>query len=114
MAAKQADPPAVPVPSPKGVWKTVKPFVNGGASGMLATCIIQPIDMVKVRLQLGATGSPVSASLPHRCATPSNMRCLLQGCCGLVMLTNLMRQLVLLLPVSWSFCDVQYLDCVGA
>ena len=31
-----------------GVWPTVKPFVNGGASGMLATCVIQPIDMVKV------------------------------------------------------------------
>ncbi|KAF8725559.1 hypothetical protein HU200_020093 [Digitaria exilis] len=36
-----------------GVWKTIKPFVNGGASGMLATCVIQPIDMVKVRIQLG-------------------------------------------------------------
>ncbi|PKI71512.1 hypothetical protein CRG98_008029 [Punica granatum] len=36
-----------------GVWPTVKPFVNGGASGMLATCVIQPIDMVKVRIQLG-------------------------------------------------------------
>ncbi|GJN02263.1 hypothetical protein PR202_ga19596 [Eleusine coracana subsp. coracana] len=36
-----------------GVWNTVKPFVNGGASGMLATCVIQPIDMVKVRIQLG-------------------------------------------------------------
>ncbi|RWW68736.1 hypothetical protein BHE74_00023722, partial [Ensete ventricosum] len=36
-----------------GVWGTVKPFVNGGASGMLATCVIQPIDMVKVRIQLG-------------------------------------------------------------
>lgn len=33
------------------VWKTIKPFVNGGASGMLATCVIQPIDMVKVRYQ---------------------------------------------------------------
>lgn len=32
-----------------GVWPTVKPFANGGASGMLATCVIQPIDMVKVR-----------------------------------------------------------------
>jgi hypothetical protein len=31
-----------------GVWPTVKPFVNGGASGMLATCVIQPIDMIKV------------------------------------------------------------------
>lgn len=36
-----------------GAWKTVKPFVNGGASGMLATCVIQPIDMVKVKIQLG-------------------------------------------------------------
>ncbi|KAL2347454.1 hypothetical protein Fmac_001454 [Flemingia macrophylla] len=26
---------------------------NGGASGMLTTCIIQPIDMIKVRIQLG-------------------------------------------------------------
>ena len=46
--------------SPKNsIWKAVKPFLNGGASGMLATCVIQPVDMVKVRLQLGATGSPV-------------------------------------------------------
>ncbi|KAK1394208.1 Mitochondrial dicarboxylate/tricarboxylate transporter DTC [Heracleum sosnowskyi] len=36
-----------------GVWPTIKPFVNGGAAGMLATCIIQPIDMIKVRIQLG-------------------------------------------------------------
>ena len=43
------------------VWKATKPFFNGGLSGMAATCIIQPIDMVKVRLQLGATGGPVSA-----------------------------------------------------
>lgn len=35
-------------PKAAGVWTTVKPFVNGGASGMLATCVIQPIDMVKV------------------------------------------------------------------
>ena len=34
--------------APSAVWMTVKPFVNGGASGMLATCVIQPIDMVKV------------------------------------------------------------------
>eukprot|EP00951_Prasinocladus_malaysianus_P016334 scaffold127225_cov43-Prasinocladus_malaysianus.AAC.1 len=44
------------------VWKAVKPFVNGGVSGMMATCVIQPIDMVKVRLQLGATGSPLSVA----------------------------------------------------
>ena len=28
------------------------PFLQGGLSGMLATCVIQPIDMVKVRIQL--------------------------------------------------------------
>lgn len=31
------------------MWLVVKPFVNGGVSGMLATCLIQPIDMIKVR-----------------------------------------------------------------
>lgn len=35
-------------PQSSGVWPTVKPFVNGGCSGMLATCVIQPIDMIKV------------------------------------------------------------------
>ncbi|KDD75829.1 hypothetical protein H632_c481p2 [Helicosporidium sp. ATCC 50920] len=40
------------------VWAAAKPFVNGGLSGMMATCVIQPIDMVKVRLQLGDKGSP--------------------------------------------------------
>ncbi|GAB4843733.1 hypothetical protein Ancab_013698 [Ancistrocladus abbreviatus] len=38
---------------PKGVWPAVRPFVNGGTSGMLATCVIQPVDMIKVRMQLG-------------------------------------------------------------
>ncbi|CAL5218903.1 g647 [Coccomyxa viridis] len=44
------------------VWTAIKPFVNGGASGMMATCVIQPIDMVKVRLQLGAQGSPIAVA----------------------------------------------------
>lgn len=44
------------------VWKAAKPFINGGLSGMASTCIIQPVDMVKVRLQLGETGGPVSFS----------------------------------------------------
>ena len=42
------------------LWRGVKPFANGGMSGMMATCIIQPIDMVKVRIQLGAQGNPFS------------------------------------------------------
>lgn len=33
------------------------PFINGGASGMVATTVIQPVDMIKVRLQLAGEGS---------------------------------------------------------
>jgi len=36
------------------IWKASKPFVTGSLSGCFATCCIQPIDMVKVRIQLGA------------------------------------------------------------
>jgi solute carrier family 25 oxoglutarate transporter 11 len=46
---------------PPAAWLAVKPYFNGGLSGMAATCIVQPIDLVKVRLQLGATGGPVGA-----------------------------------------------------
>lgn len=35
---------------------------------MAATCIIQPVDMVKVQLQLGAKGSPVGAGRAAWCA----------------------------------------------
>ncbi|KAJ2906511.1 putative mitochondrial 2-oxoglutarate/malate carrier protein [Zalerion maritima] len=33
------------------------PFVNGGVSGMVATTVIQPVDMIKVRIQLAGEGS---------------------------------------------------------
>lgn len=36
--------------------RTALPFVNGGAAGMVATSVIQPIDMIKVRLQLAGEG----------------------------------------------------------
>ncbi|KAF1912107.1 mitochondrial carrier domain-containing protein [Ampelomyces quisqualis] len=32
------------------------PFINGGLAGMTATSVIQPVDMVKVRLQLAGEG----------------------------------------------------------
>jgi solute carrier family 25 oxoglutarate transporter 11 len=32
------------------------PFINGGLAGMTATTVIQPVDMVKVRLQLAGEG----------------------------------------------------------
>lgn len=52
------------------VWAAARPFVNGGLSGMMSTVIIQPIDMVKVRIQLGEKGSPVSAWHSHAFAFP--------------------------------------------
>ena len=52
------------------VWKAAKPFVNGGLSGMAATCIIQPIDMVKVRIQIGAKGGPVSCYMSSTLMQP--------------------------------------------
>eukprot|EP00744_Colponema_vietnamica_P000309 GILI01000552.1.p1 GENE.GILI01000552.1~~GILI01000552.1.p1 ORF type:complete len:321 (+),score=126.85 GILI01000552.1:51-965(+) len=50
---------SAPAPAKKSpsVLSTVQPFLTGGLSGMFATCCIQPIDMVKVRIQLvGETG----------------------------------------------------------
>jgi solute carrier family 25 oxoglutarate transporter 11 len=49
-------------PPPADAWRAAKPFVNGGLSGSLATVCVQPIDMVKVRLQLGATGGPFAVA----------------------------------------------------
>merc|ERR1711997_92215 len=37
-------------------WKAARPFLIGGLSGSSATCCIQPIDMVKVRIQLQGEG----------------------------------------------------------
>ncbi|KAK9773123.1 hypothetical protein AB5N19_05830 [Seiridium cardinale] len=38
------------------MMRAALPFINGGISGMIATSVIQPIDMVKVRLQLAGEG----------------------------------------------------------
>jgi solute carrier family 25 oxoglutarate transporter 11 len=46
-----------PKPALSPIWTTVKPFLNGGLSGMAATCVIQPIDMVKVRVVAFAFGN---------------------------------------------------------
>jgi solute carrier family 25 oxoglutarate transporter 11 len=42
------------------------PFINGGISGMVATTVIQPVDMIKVRIQLageGTAGGPKAGPL---------------------------------------------------
>jgi len=38
------------------LMRTALPFLNGGAAGMVATTVIQPVDMIKVRLQLAGEG----------------------------------------------------------
>lgn len=48
--------PASSKPLANPTWKKVEPFLVGGASGMFATVCIQPIDMVKVRIQLSGEG----------------------------------------------------------
>ncbi|VWU51628.1 dicarboxylate/tricarboxylate carrier [Hepatocystis sp. ex Piliocolobus tephrosceles] len=40
----------------KALCGKIKPFAVGGLSGMFATVCIQPIDMIKVRIQLSAEG----------------------------------------------------------
>lgn len=43
------------------IWKAVKPFSNGGMSGMIATCCIQPIDIVKVSCEIEESKKAVGA-----------------------------------------------------
>ena len=51
---------AAPTPAKAGAknpyWVTVSPFVLGGTSGMIATSVIQPMDMIKVQIQLSGEG----------------------------------------------------------
>jgi solute carrier family 25 oxoglutarate transporter 11 len=45
-----------PVPPKKKtstrILDAILPFALGGCSGLIATCFIQPIDMIKVRIQI--------------------------------------------------------------
>merc|ERR1719412_2707844 len=51
------------------LWKAVRPFLIGGLSGSSATCCIQPIDMVKVRIQLQGEGGGAVTTNPVKIAT---------------------------------------------
>eukprot|EP00931_Biecheleriopsis_adriatica_P115682 TRINITY_DN9144_c0_g1_i1.p1 TRINITY_DN9144_c0_g1~~TRINITY_DN9144_c0_g1_i1.p1 ORF type:complete len:310 (-),score=56.31 TRINITY_DN9144_c0_g1_i1:183-1067(-) len=44
-----------------GVWETCKPFVTGSLSGSIAGTIVQPIDIVKVRIQLAAAEGGITS-----------------------------------------------------
>ena len=39
------------------LMRAALPFINGGIAGMVATTVIQPVDMVKVRIQLAGEGT---------------------------------------------------------
>ena len=58
--------PVVP-PKPAATTETwgdkIRPFVIGGLSGMFATCIVQPIDTVKVRIQILGEGKKSGAQI---------------------------------------------------
>ncbi|KAK2784180.1 putative mitochondrial 2-oxoglutarate/malate carrier protein [Emmonsiellopsis sp. PD_33] len=56
-AAKSTNDPPSPSLLKHPYVRPALPFVNGGLSGMTATAVIQPIDMVKVRLQLAGEGA---------------------------------------------------------
>eukprot|EP01084_Bolivina_argentea_P305418 527618_1 len=45
-------------------WKAIRPFIIGGLAGSSATCCIQPIDMVKVRIQLQGEGGGTVTTNP--------------------------------------------------
>lgn len=49
---------------PNSTWAAVKPFLTGAMAGMTATCFVQPVDMVKVRIQLAAAGQGGTATSP--------------------------------------------------
>lgn len=48
---------------PPRLIDTLMPFIIGGSSGMLATCVIQPIDMIKVQIQIKSEKYGKSANL---------------------------------------------------
>jgi len=38
--------------SSSSTFQKVKPFIIGGLAGMFATCCVQPIDTIKVQIQI--------------------------------------------------------------
>ncbi|KAJ6127103.1 Mitochondrial carrier protein [Penicillium sp. IBT 18751x] len=60
VSAKQASKAAIENPQTilhSPYMRLALPFINGGLAGMTATVVIQPVDMVKVRLQLAGEGA---------------------------------------------------------
>jgi len=46
--------------APSGVWVASKPFINGGLAASLGISVMNPVDVVKTRLQIAGGGSPIA------------------------------------------------------
>lgn len=46
--------------------KYVQPFAFGGFSGMMGTCVIQPVDTIKVRIQIMGESGHVTTTNPFK------------------------------------------------
>eukprot|EP01086_Lenisia_limosa_P009401 TRINITY_DN3279_c0_g1_i1.p1 TRINITY_DN3279_c0_g1~~TRINITY_DN3279_c0_g1_i1.p1 ORF type:complete len:305 (-),score=100.24 TRINITY_DN3279_c0_g1_i1:19-903(-) len=40
-------------------WSVARPFLMSGIAGSLATCVVQPVDLIKTRMQLSGAGGGV-------------------------------------------------------
>ena len=56
---------------PLQAWLAAKPFVNGGLSGIAATCMIQPVDIVKARPAAPAAAAEGASMLRHQASLPA-------------------------------------------
>eukprot|EP00911_Craspedida_sp_UC1_P002445 UC1_evm4s1820 len=78
-------PPSPPPPTPKSshpsedmpVWRTVKPFVNGGTAATLGIIVMNPVDVLKTRLQVQGGGSV--AALAKQMASEEGPRAFYKG-----------------------------------
>lgn len=52
--------PTAPAPAPLSIPKPLQ-FAFGGMSGMAATCVVQPIDLIKTRMQLASSSGGSAA-----------------------------------------------------
>ncbi|ESO11150.1 hypothetical protein HELRODRAFT_104748 [Helobdella robusta] len=64
---KEPEPVASPPPPPKTMPKYMK-FVFGGTAGMMATCVVQPLDLIKNRMQLSGVGTAKERVTSFTCA----------------------------------------------
>eukprot|EP00927_Polykrikos_kofoidii_P068959 TRINITY_DN64321_c0_g1_i1.p1 TRINITY_DN64321_c0_g1~~TRINITY_DN64321_c0_g1_i1.p1 ORF type:complete len:300 (-),score=31.17 TRINITY_DN64321_c0_g1_i1:246-1145(-) len=47
-------------PAPSPVWLAMKPFVNGGMAASIGITVMNPVDVIKTRLQIAGGGSPIA------------------------------------------------------